>query len=92
MDDPLNFKEDSLMSADYVIDSLLETVKDAIFDLKSNELKNKIDLQNCSHYFGYLAKLPDDSSIPEECLLCSKVVECIMQLKALPPTLNDQLE
>lgn len=29
------------MSADFVIDSLLETVKDAISDLKSNEIENK---------------------------------------------------
>lgn len=71
------------MSADFVIDSLLETVKDAISDLKSNEIENEINQQRCSHYFGYLAELSDDSSIPEECLLCLKVVECISHLNAV---------
>ena len=70
------------MSADFVIDSLLETVKDAISDLKTSEL-DEINQQRCSHYFGYLAELPDDSSIPEECLLCLKVVECISHVKAV---------
>jgi hypothetical protein len=67
-----------MIAADYVVDSFIETVKDAISDLESNK-QSKVN-QNCSHHFGYLANLPSDSSIPEECLLCSKVVECIVNL------------
>ena len=68
------------MAANVAVDSLLELVEEAISDLKSVELKNQVDHQNCPHQFGYLADLPDDSFIPEECLLCSKVIKCILHL------------
>jgi hypothetical protein len=68
-----------MIAADFVVDSFIETVKDTISDLESNELENKVD-QRCSHHFGYLAHLPNDSSIPEECFLCSKVVKCVLNL------------
>jgi hypothetical protein len=31
---------------------------------------------NCLHYFGYLGLLQKTGSIPDECLICQKVVEC----------------
>ena len=68
-----------MIAAIFVVDSFIETVRDVISDLESNELKRKVD-QPCSHHFGYLTDLPNDSSIPEECLLCSKMVECILNL------------
>ena len=33
----------------------------------------------CSHDFGYLASLPEDVPIPRECLVCSKVLDCVMK-------------
>jgi hypothetical protein len=68
-----------MIAADYVVDSFIETVKDTISEIESNELESKIN-QKCSHHFGYLADLPDDFSIPIECLFCSKVVECFLNL------------
>jgi len=33
----------------------------------------------CPHYFGYLAEhIKDTPSFPEECLICSRVVDCIL--------------
>jgi len=34
--------------------------------------------KGCSHHFGYLAHRPKDVSIPQECLTCPKVVECML--------------
>jgi len=32
----------------------------------------------CSHHFGYLASLPKNVPIPQECLICLKVADCMM--------------
>ena len=31
----------------------------------------------CQHYFGYLKKLPKNASIPDECLTCPKITQCL---------------
>ena len=36
-----------MIAADFVVDSFVETVKDTISDLESNELESKVD-QKCS--------------------------------------------
>jgi len=33
----------------------------------------------CNHFLGYLKKRPKDSSIPDECLTCSKMIECLIR-------------
>jgi len=33
----------------------------------------------CAHYFGYLRKREKDKSFPDECLSCTKMVDCLMQ-------------
>lgn len=30
----------------------------------------------CPHHLGYLAEIPEDASIPEECLTCPQMLEC----------------
>ena len=32
----------------------------------------------CPHYFGYLAKRPKDAPIPQQCLVCSRIVDCML--------------
>ena len=34
----------------------------------------------CPHHFGYLANRPKNASIPQECLICSKIVKCMLKL------------
>ncbi len=34
----------------------------------------------CPHHFGYLAKRPKNVPIPQECLTCSKTVDCMLKL------------
>lgn len=31
----------------------------------------------CQHYFGYLKKLPKNASIPDECLTCERITQCL---------------
>lgn len=31
----------------------------------------------CEHFMGYLKKRPKDTPIPDECLTCTKMVECL---------------
>jgi uncharacterized protein YbaR (Trm112 family) len=33
----------------------------------------------CSRHFGYLANRPKDASIPQECLICPKIVNCMLK-------------
>ncbi len=33
----------------------------------------------CSRHFGYLANRPKDAPIPQECLVCSKIMNCILK-------------
>jgi hypothetical protein len=30
----------------------------------------------CAHYFGFLNTVPKDMPIPDECLICPKVLQC----------------
>jgi len=33
----------------------------------------------CNHYLGYLKKRPKNAPIPDECLSCPKMVECLLK-------------
>lgn len=32
----------------------------------------------CQHYLGYLKKRPKNTPIPDECLTCDKMIECLI--------------
>ena len=66
------------MTTNISTDGLFEKVLEAISDQETSIEKEENNQTKCLHYFGYLSKLPKNSSIPEDCLLCSKVVECIV--------------
>jgi len=36
------------------------------------------DNVKCKHFFGYLKKRSKDVSIPDDCLTCDKMIECLM--------------
>jgi len=35
------------------------------------------NMAKCGHFFGYLKKRQKETPIPEECLTCGKMVECL---------------
>jgi len=41
----------------------------------SSKLEGTAD---CEHFFGYLGRRPKDTSIPEDCLTCEKMIECMV--------------
>lgn len=34
--------------------------------------------KECGHHFGYLKGLPREAAIPDECLTCSKLLQCFV--------------
>ena len=41
--------------------------------------KEEKDPSKCAGYLGYLASLPKNKPIPQECLTCPKVLDCVMK-------------
>jgi hypothetical protein len=35
------------------------------------------DEVECEHFFGYLRKRPKNTPIPDECLTCNRMIECL---------------
>lgn len=46
---------------------------------KRTTTTEKEAVAGCAHYFGHLRKHEKDKPYPDECLSCSKMVDCIMQ-------------
>ncbi len=45
---------------------------------KNSETKNSIESQRkCSHFFGYVKTLPKNTPIPDECLWCPSIIDCL---------------
>ncbi len=51
--------------------ALTEALKQNANDIKNNKSAG------CAHFLGYLKKFPKDSSIPDECLTCSRILKCM---------------
>ncbi|MEM3565511.1 MAG: hypothetical protein QXK18_01370 [Candidatus Bathyarchaeia archaeon] len=48
-------------------------------------VKKKLETQivpektECKYYFGYLSKRSSKESVPEECIVCEKIVQCMLK-------------
>jgi len=47
--------------------------------LEENNLKQPEEKAKCTYSFGYLSKRSKDAPIPEECLTCSRMIECMIK-------------
>ena len=45
---------------------------------KNQENKDHSEELECPHYLGYLKKRPKNTSIPEACLTCEKMIQCVL--------------
>ncbi|MEM2119280.1 MAG: hypothetical protein QW840_04065 [Candidatus Bathyarchaeia archaeon] len=57
------------------LDIIVENLK--IVDVKPAEYPKVFDSPaKCARYFGFLNTLPKNGAIPDECLVCPKVLQC----------------
>jgi len=54
-----------------------EEVSPYVEKVKKAEVKHE-NVVECKHFLGYLKKRPKGTSIPDECLVCDKMVECLI--------------
>ena len=68
------------MSINVALHRLFEQVSDSSSNPLTIEPENEEKRRpNCPHYFGYLAEnIKDTPSFPEECLICSRLMDCIL--------------
>lgn len=45
-----------------------------VLSRSATKLENDV---KCQHFLGYLKRRPKDMAIPDECLTCTKMVECL---------------
>lgn len=46
---------------------------------KGKKMEPEAKKSGCGHYFGYLKKRPKNTPIPDECISCPKIVECLLK-------------
>jgi DNA-directed RNA polymerase subunit RPC12/RpoP len=54
-----------------------EETSPSVGKIKRAEVKHESSVE-CKHFLGYLKKRPKGTSIPDECLVCDKMVECLI--------------
>jgi hypothetical protein len=48
-----------------------------ILGVKASEYPKVFDSPaKCAHFFGFLHALPEGAPLPDECLICPKVLQC----------------
>lgn len=54
--------------------------RDEAHQLKTppKEAKKKQEAVKCSHFYGYLSQREKGAEMPEECLTCKKMVDCML--------------
>jgi hypothetical protein len=56
--------------------TLTETEKDDTLEKPS---QNQEKLSDCKHYFGYMSEKEHKQEMPEECMLCSRIIDCMIK-------------
>jgi len=67
------------MPINVALGRIIKKTKNSDSNQKEVEPENEEkDEKECSHHFGYLVKHPKNAPFPEECFLCSRLLECIV--------------
>ncbi|MEM2202544.1 MAG: hypothetical protein QW595_02795 [Candidatus Bathyarchaeia archaeon] len=53
-----------------------ETKKEETVNVQPSSL---VETPNCKHYFGYLSERSSRDMPPEECMVCPKIVQCMLR-------------
>ena len=54
-------------------------IRNKYYSTKHSQLEKK-DSKVCTFFFGYLKARSKDTSIPQECFVCPKLIECIKDM------------
>jgi len=53
-----------------------------IFEIKKTKTNSQLNSLECLHYSEYLKKISNGSSIPDECYVCPRMMQCAAIVKA----------
>jgi len=70
--------------------AIIEEVQEAkVKEIKSKQAKSlptekkpsqpRSKVQECAHHFGYLSQRSKKEKIPEECMVCENIVQCMLK-------------
>ena len=75
---PKSIRVNKITTDDSKVSAPKTRKKDMIVEKKTPETKqSKKSRPICLHSFGYLRTLPKNASLPDECLGCSQIIECL---------------
>ena len=69
-------QEDQELTKDAPVALRIKTALQKEQDRENGELEAP-STPKCTHDFGYLKKRPKGTSIPDECLVCRKMIQCL---------------
>jgi len=61
------------------LDMSVDKASGDVISIKATLAPVEIAPANCKHYFGYLKALDQNAEIPDECAVCSKVMQCFVR-------------
>ena len=50
-----------------------------IIEDKPARVRERSSKTPCTHHFGYLSQRPKKESIPEDCIVCERIVKCMLK-------------
>lgn len=63
-----------------VFEEQKETVKPQHeIETMSAQQQSPAETLNCKHYFGFLSERSSQDKLPEECIVCPKIVQCMLK-------------
>jgi len=63
------------------LDVIVDREKGSVVEIKMAGTYHQVEVApaECKHYFGFLKNLSDDALIPDECAICSKIMQCFVR-------------
>ena len=56
-----------------------ESEQTNVYSKKETIAESPPKVQKCTHQFGYLSKRSTKEKIPEECMMCKNIVQCMLK-------------
>jgi hypothetical protein len=58
--------------------SEVSKVESLLVNKENAAAEEKMVFRGCHYYFGYLSSRPDDSDVPQECMICPRLGDCMV--------------